>query len=81
MQGRGGLRVGSWTTLVDNTRRHIKPSDRRGRLFDPETGVDIVSQPFCQPTVSGSSETPPDERRLFPVAQLVHESLPVQACS
>ena len=85
--GRGGLRLPAWEKLTNTTKRYIKPTDRKTRLYDRVTGESLAGQRFCTTGKKGEDETKNktpedvDESILFPVAQIVHASLPIEACS
>ena len=74
--GRGGLRMGSWVSLTDTEKNHIRPSSRVRRLFS-SSGADIVSQKNC----SAGDPKDVDDTEVFPLAQIVQASMPVHACA
>eukprot|EP00961_Rhodomonas_salina_P049296 662089-Rhodomonas_salina.1 len=77
LDGNGGLRLSSWATLAGRVK--LKPPQRARRLFDAETGEDVVGQRFCVPADSGVNDA--DETLMFPMAKLVQATVPVEACS
>ena len=76
--GRGGLRVEAWERLTSKRDFVISEKDRVKKLL-AEDGFDLTTQAFC------FDETDPQpassDRGLFPVVQIVQESMPIAACS
>eukprot|EP00961_Rhodomonas_salina_P079000 1062346-Rhodomonas_salina.1 len=82
--GRGGMRLGSWGKFASgevklNDKVKVRPSARVKRLYNDE-GEDLVSQRVCV-SLDGTTPIIDNEHPLFPVVQIVKESMPVAACS
>lgn len=77
--GRGGLRLGAWSSLVRKEGFTLQESDRM-KQFLAADGFDLSTSAFCVKS-SDRQRIPSTDEGLFPIIQVVQESMPVAACS